>query len=174
MSLSQTKISPTPKTASTRHRRVDVFVCESEKKTTKRKKTKRPPGDGLPDKMTTEQLRSPTAVADLYAKYRGQLCEQDFFGLAVRAVRKGDNPPAAFRWMLANNAAHQITVAEDREAVRMRRQVSQQRDYLPEVKAVVAHLRSDIRWRPLTDQEVNARRNAVLDQLERMIAEERR
>ncbi|NLY01765.1 MAG: hypothetical protein GXY83_37240, partial [Rhodopirellula sp.] len=135
---------------------------------------KRPPGDGLPDKMTTEQLRSPTAVADLYAKYRGQLCEQDFFGLAVRAVRKGDNPPAVFRWMLANNAAYQITFDEDRQAVRMRRKASQQRDYLPEVKAVVAHLRLNIRWRPLTDQEFNARRNAMLDHLETMIGEERR
>jgi len=163
MSLSQTKISPTPKTAEDGGIGGLMFSCVNRRKTTKRKKTKRPPGDGLPDKMTTEQLRSPTAVADLYAKYRGQLCEQHFFALAVRAVRKGDNPPAAFRWMLANNAAHQITVEEDREAVRMRRKANQQRDYLPEVKAVVAHLRSNIRWRPLTDAEIDARRRALLD-----------
>jgi len=167
MVLSQREKSPTPKTAEDGGIGGLIFSA-------KRKKRKRPrrgriihtPGDGLPDQMTTEQLRSPTALAKLYEQYCGTLPVQDFFALAVRAVRKGRNPPAAFRWMLANQAAYQITVEEDRQAARMRRKAGEQRRFLPEVKALVERLRLRIRWRPPTEQELNARRNAVLDYLE--------
>lgn len=84
-----------------------------------RTRTKSKAGDGMPDMITVEQLRSPVALLALYRQYRGQILEHDFFALACRALRKGTNPPAVFRWMLANGKAHQITLDEDSEARKM-------------------------------------------------------
>jgi hypothetical protein len=79
------------------------------------------PGGGMPDTITVERLRSPAEVQAVNRQYRGQILEHDFFALARRAIRKGRNPPAVFRWTLANDKAHQVTTEEDDEARKMLR-----------------------------------------------------
>ena len=83
---------------------------------TPKTRTKSKAGDGMPETITVEQLRSPVALLALYHQYRGHIPEHDFIALACRALRKGTNPPAVFRWMLANDKAYQITLDEDSEA----------------------------------------------------------
>lgn len=134
----------------------------------RRRTTDKPPPDGLPDRITTGQLQSPGELAALFQQYKGRVSEFDFFALAVRAVRKGKNPPATFRWLLHNSGTQQITIAEEDEARQMLRANRSQRS--PWLQNIVNKMLAGKKvprpyWR-MTDHEMNQRRNEVLRQLE--------
>lgn len=99
----------------------DTETPKPKPKPKRKTRTTGKPQDGLPDRITTAQLRSPAELAELYRQYQGKVSEFDFFALACRAVRTGSNPPAVFRWFLHNDATGQLTIADDEQARQMLR-----------------------------------------------------
>ena len=165
-SISKQELSPTP-TPQECGISDDFLGPSRKKKTKKRTRTK----DGLPKRITTAQLQSPSELDSLYRKYTGDVIHFDFFALACRAVRKAKNPPGLFRRLLADNAISHISGDDDDQARQMLRQL--RGEPCPWVQSLITeHCHQMYLPRPMTVDEQERRQQDIIRQLEQLAIEE--
>ena len=168
--LSSTRTITNGDAAKVRHQPCDFFGASGKKIRKKKARKKTRTRDGLPERISTAQLQSPSELDALYRQYKGGVIRFDFFALACRAVTKGKNPPGLFRRLLADNATDHISAQDEDQARLMIHQLHQDGEPCELVKGIVDRLVTQFRVeRPPSDA---SRRLEVDRQLAKLVAQE--